>query len=61
MKKTVAKKTLLLFIGIFILLIPIKSNAEPARGSRENPLYAYESYTTDVYDYSDYIDRKSVV
>ncbi len=57
MKKTVAKKTLLLFIGIFILLIPIKSNAEPARGSRENPLYAYESYTTDVYDYSDYMGK----
>ena len=54
MKRTIAKNTLLIFVGIFLLLIPIKSNAEPARGSRENPLYAYESCTTDIYDYDTY-------
>lgn len=57
MKKAAKKKTILFFIGIFIMLIPIKSNAEPARGSRENPLYAYESYTADVYNYSEYMGK----
>ncbi len=57
MKRTIAKNTLLIFVGIFLLLIPIKSNAEPARGSRENPLYAYESCTTDIYDYDTYIGK----
>lgn len=57
MKKTAVMKTILFFIGFFIMLIPIKTNAEPFRGSRENPLYAYESYITDVYDYDTYIGK----
>lgn len=60
MKKEIAKKVFFIFIGVLFFLIPIKANAESQRGSRENLLYAYEAYTTDVYDYETYIGKFKV-